>query len=84
MVDPRMMRVWVGEGRGGSGFAVTYLTFCQNFAVGSAEEVWFYCLFFYTLKVTLLMREFLAALVSIITFFFRQLRLHEDILFFLV
>ena len=28
-----------GEG-GGSGFAVTYLTFCQNFAVGSAEEVW--------------------------------------------
>ena len=47
MVDPRMMRVWVGEGRGGSGFAVTYLTFCQNFAVGSAEEVWFYCLFLY-------------------------------------
>ena len=60
-----------GRGEGGSsGFAVTYLTFCQNFAVGSAEEVWFRCLFFYTLKVTLLMREFLAALVSIITFFF--------------
>lgn len=60
-----------GGGGGSSGFAVTYLTFCQNFAVGSAEEVWFRCLFFYTLKVTLLMREFLAALVSIITFFFQ-------------
>ena len=49
MVDPRMMRVWVGGERGeggGSGCAVTYLTFCQNFALGSAEEVSLYCLFF--------------------------------------
>lgn len=71
-----------GRGEGGLWVRSHISNFLSEFRCRFSRGSLVLLSFFFTLKVTLLMREFLAALVSIITFFFRQLRLHDFILFF--